>query len=78
MSTFLLQKSVLHLDIKPENILVDSEGHIVVIDLDSALSFHCAATVPRVLPHIQFGTAGYRSPEQAKRKLSQVDPNYKN
>jgi serine/threonine protein kinase len=49
----------LHLDIKPENILVQDDGHVVLIDFDLALPATNLPLKIRDLP----GTPFYRAPE---------------
>ena len=59
---------VLHCDIKPENILVDEDGHVFVMDFGIARKLHSEATEwSAVRKELDFsaGTPDYVSPEQA-------------
>jgi eukaryotic-like serine/threonine-protein kinase len=50
-----------HRDVKPENVLVDAEGHVTLIDFDLAVSLDAPEAAPRAA-----GTVAYLSPEQAR------------
>ena len=54
---------IVHRDVKPANLLIDSEGHVRVTDFGIA-STSGLETV--TLPGTVLGTAGYISPEQAR------------
>lgn len=58
------KRGYLHLDIKPENIMVMSSGHISIIDFDLARPWKKRALKMRILP----GTPSYLAPETLKKK----------
>lgn len=65
---YLHRQAVLHLDIKPENIIVDEQGHLTLIDLGSAshgnLNSHAAYAI-----HLLTGTTlAYSAPEVLSRQ----------
>jgi serine/threonine-protein kinase len=59
------QRGYLHLDFKPENILVQSDGHVVLIDFDLAIP---RKPHPIKLKHLP-GTPSYLAPETATQRL---------
>lgn len=56
------RKNILHLDIKPSNILVDREGHCYLVDFNVSLTLEGDAQSTSV---IQGGTPGFMASEQA-------------
>ena len=52
--------AVIHRDIKPDNIILGSNGRVYLTDVDAAKPFEPGAARDTVL----FGTAGYAAPEQ--------------
>ena len=61
--------SVLHLDIKPANVLLDGNGGYVLRDL----GFSLASRIERGLLPFSVGTRGYQAPEQRLERFEQYD-----
>ncbi len=59
------QKHIIHLDLKPRNIMIDSEGKVYIMDFGVARSLEAQGSVQE---KILIGTPAYISPEQAKRE----------
>lgn len=57
---FLHSVGVIHRDVKPENVMVTTDGRVVLIDFDTARRYKTQATKDTVV----IGTAGYAAPEQ--------------
>ena len=64
--TVLHDRSIIHRDVKPENVMVEKSGRVVLIDLNAS-RIESAANKDTVI----LGTVGYASPEQLG--LSQTD-----
>jgi serine/threonine protein kinase len=66
--------SILHLDVKPSNVLIDDHGGFVLTDFGVA---HASRMTKGLLHHGQLlvglGTHGYRAPEQAERTYGSFD-----
>lgn len=69
------QKGVIHRDLKPSNILVDSAGHVKVIDFGVARSTNAdvAATTLQTSVGQLVGTLQYMSPEQCTGDPHDID-----
>ena len=63
-------KGVLHLDLKPDNILVANTGHAFVVDFGLARSFHLSQ--PRDDGWLVAGTLDYMSPEQVTAAFGSI------
>jgi len=59
------QKGIVHLDLKPGNIMIDNDGNVFVMDFGVAKSVAAREEGP---PKGIIGTPPYISPEQAKRE----------
>lgn len=57
--TILHQHELVHRDVKPENIMIDTHGRVVLIDFNASRKVSAAAKDTVVM-----GTVGYASPEQ--------------
>ncbi len=62
---YIHNSGFLHLDIKPENILVQNDGHVVLIDFDLAIPTKRWFKRIRALP----GTPSYIAPEALTRRV---------
>jgi len=62
---YIHSRGFLHLDIKPENILVGSDGHVVIIDFDLAIKTKRWTKRIRQLP----GTPSYIAPETLTKHI---------
>jgi predicted Ser/Thr protein kinase len=64
------ERDVVHRDLKPANIMVDSSGHVYVMDFGLAKDLYTAGMTA---PGTVMGTPSYMSPEQAVGKNHEVD-----
>lgn len=56
---YIHQRGFLHMDLKPENLLIREDGHLILVDFDLALAHFGRAQKIRDLP----GTPSYIAPE---------------
>ena len=54
-----------HLDLKPSNVLVTSEGRVVILDFGISAHLQDGRDAPSVVTRAGIGTAAYMAPEQA-------------
>ncbi|MBQ9964858.1 MAG: serine/threonine protein kinase [Clostridia bacterium] len=57
--TVLHERGIIHRDVKPENVMVDKHGRVVLIDLNVSRQVSAASRDTVIM-----GTVGYASPEQ--------------
>ncbi|MEO8107070.1 MAG: Stk1 family PASTA domain-containing Ser/Thr kinase [Actinomycetes bacterium] len=62
-------ESVVHRDVKPENVLIGSNGHVYVTDFGLARAINSAST-QHITSGLLLGTVAYLSPEQVKPGVS--------
>ncbi len=62
---YLRSRGVVHRDVKPENVLVDREGHARLIDFDLAVRVDERSRTPTVA-----GSLAYLSPEQTRGEIA--------
>jgi len=57
--TVLHERQLVHRDVKPDNVMISSDGRVILIDFNAARKMSCASKDTVVM-----GTVGYASPEQ--------------
>lgn len=57
--TVLHERNIVHRDVKPENVMIEKDGRVVLIDLNAARKISATSKDTVVM-----GTVGYASPEQ--------------
>jgi serine/threonine-protein kinase len=62
-------ESVVHRDVKPENVLIGNDGHVFVTDFGLARATNAAST-QHMTSGLLLGTVAYLSPEQVKPGVS--------
>jgi serine/threonine protein kinase len=62
------QASILHLDVKPSNVLLADDGHFALSDFGISECARAGAVAPRAK-----GSPGYRAPEQRDERYAAVD-----
>lgn len=63
---------VVHRDVKPENIIQDSQGNYWLLDFGIARHLGLSSMTPTALPFGKF-TLGYASPEQCRNIKTEID-----
>lgn len=62
---YMHDRGIAHLDLKPQNILVDSGGQPHILDFGAAMPFESAGSATGELDSCRVGTPKYASPEQS-------------
>jgi serine/threonine protein kinase len=70
----LHQHGILHLDLKPANILIDAAGRPRLVDFGLAARLHQTGDEPGVQKGSISGTLSYMAPEQASAQAEQIGP----
>ncbi len=68
------REGVIHRDLKPDNVLVDSEGRPRVVDFGLALTLDSAERARLTASGAVLGTPCYMAPEQARGQIDRIGP----
>ena len=66
------ERGVIHRDLKPDNVLIDSGGQPVIIDLGIAFLLGADVTEPLTADGVSIGTPAFMSPEQARGERAAI------
>lgn len=69
---YLNSQGIVHCDIKPENIILDREGHIIITDFGLAKKF----TSPKQTCDRSWGTTRYMAPEVILGRPYRFEPDW--
>ncbi|OMJ93979.1 hypothetical protein SteCoe_2886 [Stentor coeruleus] len=72
---FMHSKSIYHLDIKPDNILIDENGKLYIIDFDVSVKEHNFKTKTITVDNLVAGSEGYAHPA-IQKAITENDPKF--